>query len=77
MKAYVTKLRNELQSLMSDYENIDQVREKFEEVNKAMRNFTDAHLKYHGELTDRYDIDESQEYHDSESLSLLINLVCG
>ena len=34
MKAYVTKLRNELQSLMSDYENIDQVREKFEELNK-------------------------------------------
>ena len=23
-------------------------------------------MKYHGELTDRYDVDESQEYYDSE-----------
>ena len=31
-----------------------------------MKTFRDAHLKYHAELTDEFDIDESKEYYDSE-----------
>ena len=65
-KANVTKLRNEVQQLMADYKNIDKVSEKFVEVDNAMKTFRDAHLKYHAELTDEFDIDESKEYYDSE-----------
>ena len=66
MKANVTKLRNEIQSLMLDYKNTDQVREKYVELNNAMLNFRDVHMKYHAELTDECDVDESKEYYDSE-----------
>ena len=65
-KANVTKLRNEVQQLMADYKNIDKVSEKFVELDNAMKTFRVAHLKYHAELTDEFDIDESKEYYDSE-----------
>lgn len=65
-KANVTKLRNEVQHLMADYKNIDKVSEKFVELDNAMKTFRDAHLKYHAELTDEFDVDESKEYYDSE-----------
>ncbi|RUA06459.1 MAG: hypothetical protein DSY43_01925, partial [Gammaproteobacteria bacterium] len=66
MKASVTKIRNKLQLLMSDYKNIDLVREKFNELNDSMKRFKDAHTKYHVEITNEYDIEESKEYYDSE-----------
>ena len=74
-KANVTKLRNEVQQLMADYKNIDKVSEKFVELDNAMQTFRDAHLKYHAELTDEFDIDESKEYYDSEEakVSRLLN----
>ena len=31
-----------------------------------MKTFRDAHLKYHAELTDEFNMDESMEYYDSE-----------
>ena len=65
-KANVTKLRNEVQQLMADHKNIDKVSEKFVELDNAMKTFRVAHLKYHAELTDEFDIDESKEYYDSE-----------
>ena len=31
-----------------------------------MKSFRNAHGKYHAEVTDEFDIDESKEYYDSE-----------
>ena len=55
---------------MADYKNTDKVSKKFVELDNAMKPFRDAHLKYHAELTDEFDIDESKDYYDSEETSL-------
>ena len=51
---------------MADNKSIDKVSEKFVELDIAMKTFRDARLKYHAELTDELDIDESKEYYDSK-----------
>ena len=65
-KANVSKLRNEVQQRMADYKSIVKVSEKFVKLDIAMKTFREAHLKYHAELTDELDIDESKGYNDSE-----------
>ena len=69
-KAVVAKLRHELQQLMSDCENIDRVREKLNEMDISMRRLKDAHEKYHAELMDEYDIEESKEYYEYEEIKV-------
>lgn len=69
-KAVVAKLRNELQQLMSDCENVDRVREKLNEMDISMRLLKDAHDKYHAELMDEYDIEESKEYYEYEEIKV-------
>ena len=51
---------------MADYKSIDKVSEKFVKLDIAMKTVRYAHLKYHLNLTDELDIDESKEYYDSE-----------
>ena len=46
-KGVVTKKRNELTKMMNDYDNVEEVRGKLVELDIAMKNFRDAHRKYH------------------------------
>ena len=61
-KGVVTKRQNELLKLMKDSNNVDQVRAKVLELELALRNFYEAHDKYHAVLTDDSDIEVSIEY---------------
>ena len=64
-KAAVTRRQRELLELMRNSDNVDQVRAKFLELELAMRNFNEAHDKYHAELIDESAIRDSTEYFES------------
>ncbi|PFX28501.1 hypothetical protein AWC38_SpisGene6805 [Stylophora pistillata] len=64
-KAVVTRRQRELIELMKNSDNVDQVRAKFLEFELAMRNFYEAHDKYHAELIDGSAIRDSIEYFES------------
>lgn len=61
-KGVVTKRQNELLKLMKHSNNVDQVRSKVLELELALRNFYEAHDKYHAVLIDDNDIQDSIEY---------------
>ena len=48
-KAVVTRRQHKLLELMRNSYIVDQVRAKFLELELAMRNFNEAHYKYHAE----------------------------
>ena len=56
-KAAVTRRQRELLELMKNSDNVDQVRSKFLGLELAMRNFNEAHDKYHAELTNESAMD--------------------
>ena len=58
-KAAVTRRQRELLELMKNSDNVDQVRAKFVDLELAMRNFNEAHDRYHAELTDESAIRDS------------------
>ena len=64
-KAAVTRRQRELLELMKNSDNVDQVRSKFLDLELAMRNFNEAHDKYHAELTNESAIRDSIEYFES------------
>ena len=64
-KAVVTRRQHELLELMKNSDNVDQVRAKLLELELAMRNFNEAHDKYHTELIDESAIRDSIEYFES------------
>ena len=64
-KAAVTRRQRELLELMRNSDDVDQVRAKFLELELAMRNFNEAHDKYHAELIDESAIRDSIEYFES------------
>ena len=64
-KGVVTKRQRELLELMKDSNNVDQVRAKVLELELALKNFNEAHDKYHAELIDDGAIQDSIEYFES------------
>ena len=64
-KGVVTKRQNELLQLMKDSNDVEQVRSKVIELESALRNFYEAHDKYHAVLIDDNDIQDSIEYFES------------
>ena len=50
---------------MKESNNVEQVRAKVLELELALRNFNEAHDKYHAELIDDNAIQESVEYFES------------
>ena len=64
-KGVVTRKHGELLELMKDSNNVDQVRAKVAELELALRNFKEAHDKYHVELIDATAVQESIEYFES------------
>ena len=55
----------ELLELMKNSDNVDQVRAKLLDLELALRNFNEAHDKYHAELTDESAIRDSIECFES------------
>ena len=64
-KGVVTRKHGELLELMKDSNTVDQVRVKVAELELALRNFKEAHDKYHVELIDATAVQESIEYFES------------
>ena len=64
-KVAVTRRQREFLELMKNSDKVDQVRAKFLDLELAMRNFNEAHDKYHVELTDEIAIRDSIEYFES------------
>ena len=64
-KGVVTKRQRELLELMKDSTYVDQVRAKVLEQELALKNFNEAHDKYHAELIDDSAIQDSIEYFES------------
>ncbi|PFX14075.1 hypothetical protein AWC38_SpisGene21798 [Stylophora pistillata] len=64
-KAVVTRRQRELIQLVENSDKVDQVRAKFLEFELAMRNFYEAHDKYHAELIDGSAFRDSIEYFES------------
>ena len=62
-KGSVTRKENEILELMNDYGNLDVVRERMTELDKAEQNFRSAHDKYHSMLDNEPDKQESKEYY--------------
>ena len=50
---------------MTDESNVLQVKDTLEELHKAFKEFTRAHVAYHDRLEDLYKIEESDEYFKS------------
>ena len=64
-KAVVTRSQCELLELMKTSDNVDQVRAKFLELELAMRNFNEAHDRYHAEFIDESAIRDLIDYFES------------
>ena len=64
-KSIVTRCQEEISQLMTDASNASQVKDKLEQLHKAFKEFTRAHVAYHDRLEDLYDIEESAEYFKS------------
>lgn len=64
-KSIVTRCQEEISQLMTDASNASQVKDKLEQLHKAFKEFTRAHVAYHDRLEDLYDIEESDEYFKS------------
>jgi len=65
-KGVTTKRIHKLENLMNDYDNIDEVRKGVIALKSAFIDFKQSHNMYHTELSDEYDLEESNEYYASE-----------
>ena len=67
-KGVVTRRQNEAREIMSDFGDVKDLELKRAELDEAIKNFDTAHQAYHGQLEDRTEIDDSQEYYDATLL---------
>jgi len=58
----VTAISNEISSLLTDYRNLQEVKEKLLYLDNAFEKFVDAHRDYVGEILDENAINEGQRY---------------
>ena len=65
-KGYITRVQNEIKDLLLNVDNLDSVKEKLPDLDLAAERFRSAHENYHSNLTDEVDVEESQEYFESE-----------
>ena len=68
-KGIITKVQNDVRSLMLDFANVDLVKSKLQELKGIVEDFNNAHAVYHEQLVDERDIEESNQYFDAVKLS--------
>ena len=67
-KGVVTRRQNEAREIMLAFGDVKGLELKRAELDEVIKNFNAVHQAYHGQLEDRTEINDSQEYYDATLL---------